>query len=79
MSFLLALENSGDRLEELARNYASHGALTLWKHLDAIDNVTSSQINDAMRKIIAGKPTMVVTGGAINMVPSMTDVQRQLQ
>lgn len=79
MNFLLSNENGADRLEEVARNYASHGSLTIWKHLDAIESVTSSQINDAAKRILAGKPTMVVTGGAINLVPSMTDVQRQLQ
>ena len=79
MNFLLAMENSADRLEELARNYATCGALTLDKHLAAIDAVTGSQINDAARRTLSGKPTMVVTGGAINLVPSLTDVQRQLQ
>lgn len=79
MNFLLSMEGGADRLEEVARNYASHGSLTIWKHLDAIESVTSAQVNDAARRILAGKPTMVVTGGAINLVPSMTDVQRQLQ
>lgn len=79
MNFLLAMENSGDRLEEVARNYATIGQLTIHNHLEAIENVTSAQINEAAKRTLAGKPTMVVTGGAINMVPSMTDVQRQLQ
>lgn len=78
MNFMLAMEGSGDRLEEVARNYMSHGSLTLWKHCAAIDAVTSDQINHAASKALSGKPTMVVTGGSINMVPSMTDVQRQL-
>jgi len=78
MNFLLAMENSGDRLEEVARNYAV-GAPALDKQLAAIEGVSSHQINEAARRILAGKPTMVVTGGAINLVPSMTDVQRQLQ
>jgi len=78
MSFMLAMESSGDRLEEVARNYQSHGSLTLWKHCQAIDAVTSEQINSAVSRALQGKPTMVVTGGSINMVPSMTDVSRQL-
>jgi hypothetical protein len=78
MNFMLAMEGSGDRLEEVARNYQTHGSLTLWKHCEAIDAVTSHQINAAATAALAGKPTMVVTGGSINMVPSMTDVQRQL-
>jgi len=41
--------------------------------------VTSEQINKAASRVLSGKPTMLVTGGAINMVPSVTDVQRQLQ
>jgi len=79
MNFLLAMESSGDRLEEVARNYATLGQLTIHQHLDAIESVTSAQINEAAKRTLSGKPTMVVTGGAINMVPSMTDVQRQLQ
>jgi len=41
MNFLLSMESGADRLEEVARNYASHGSLTIWKHLDAIESVTS--------------------------------------
>jgi predicted Zn-dependent peptidase len=78
MNFMLAMEGSGDRLEEVARNYQTHGSLTLWKHCEAIDAVTSHQINAAATAALAGKPTMVVTGGSINLVPSITDVQRQL-
>lgn len=78
MNFLLSMENSGDRLEEVARNYVV-GAPALDKQLAAIEAVSSHQINDCARRLLAGKPTMVVTGGAINLVPSMTDVQRQLQ
>lgn len=78
MNFMLAMESSADRLEEVARNYQTHGALTLQNHCQAIDAVTSSDINNAARRVLSGKPTMVVTGGAINLVPSMTDVQRQL-
>lgn len=78
MDFLLSMERSGDRLEEVARNYATHGNITVTQFMDHIDRVTSHDINNACRAILAGKPTMVVTGGAINLVPSMTDVQRQL-
>jgi predicted Zn-dependent peptidase len=74
MNFLLAMESSADRLEEVARNYQTHGALTLQNHCQAIDAVTSSDINAAARRVMSGKPTMVVTGGAINLVPSMTEV-----
>jgi hypothetical protein len=76
---MLAMESSADRLEEVARNYQSHGNMTLWKHCEAIDAVTGAQINAAATLALTGKPTMIVTGGSINMVPSMTDVQRQLK
>ena len=78
MDFYSNIENSGDRLEEVARNYMSNGRLTLFDTAAAVQNVTSSSINAAATKLLAGKPTMVVTGGNINLVPTMTDVQRQL-
>lgn len=78
MDFILNVESSGDRLEEVARNYQTHGSLTLWENFAAIDQVSSHQINDAVRRVLSGKPTMIVTGGAINLVPTITDVQRQL-
>jgi len=45
MNFMLAMERGGDRLEEVARNYATHGNLTISGHLDKIDAVTSTEIN----------------------------------
>jgi predicted Zn-dependent peptidase len=79
MNFMLGMERGSDRLEEVARNYTTHGNLTISGHLEKVDAVTSKDINAAAKAILAGKPTMVVTGGAINLVPSMTDVQRQLK
>jgi predicted Zn-dependent peptidase len=55
------------------------GNLTFNQYCDRIDAVTSDQINAAATKVLGGKPTMLVTGGAINLVPTVTDVQRQLQ
>lgn len=78
MSFLLEIENSSNRLEELARNFATHGNLTFAQFAEQVDAVSSEQINNAARRVLGGKPTMIVTGGAINMVPTITDVQRQL-
>ena len=75
----MALERQEDRLEEIAKNYSAYGELNFHKYCDKIDAVTSSQINQAAEKVLAGKPTMIVTGGAINLVPNITDVQRQLQ
>lgn len=78
MQILSGLENSDDRLEEIARNFMTYGNLTFHQYCDDIDAVTSEQINSAASALLQGKPTMVVTGGAINMVPTITDVQRQL-
>ena len=78
MQVLMAMERTDDRLEEIARNYMTYGDLTFHQYCENIDNVTSSQINSVASKLLAGKPTMVVTGGAINLVPSVTDVSRQL-
>jgi len=44
-----------------------------------IDSVTAKNINAAAEKTFSGKPTLVVTGDAINLVPNVTDVHRQLQ
>ena len=79
MNILMALERQEDRLEEIARNYMTYGDLTFHQYADKIDAVTSSQINQAASKVLAGKPTLLVTGGAINLVPNITDVSRQLQ
>ncbi len=68
-----------DRIEDVARNYQTHGALTLYNHCQAIETVSSSDSNNAERRVLSGKPTMVVTGCAINLVLSMAEVQRQLQ
>jgi len=78
MNILMAMERQEDRLEEIARNYMAFGDLTLQQYCEKIDGVTSSQINRVASKLLSGKPTMLVTGGAINLVPSVTDVSRQL-
>ena len=78
MNILMAMERSEDRLEEIARNFMTYGDLTFHQYCDKIDNVTSQQINSVAGKLLSGKPTMLVTGGAINLVPSVTDVARQL-
>lgn len=55
------------------------GNLTFHQYCDKIDAVTSDQINRVAAKTLAGKPTMLVTGGAINLVPTISDVSRQLK
>ena len=78
MQVLMAMERTDDRLEEIARNYMTYGNLTFQDYCDNIDSVTSEGINSVATSLLAGKPTMLVTGGAINLVPSVTDVSRQL-
>ena len=79
MNILMAMERQEDRLEEIARNFQTFGDLSFHQYCDQIDQITTRDINSAAEKILGGKPTMVVTGGAINLVPGITDVQRQLQ
>ena len=78
MNVLMAMERSEDRLEEIARNFMTYGDLTFHQYCDQIDSVTSAQINAVATKLLAGKPTLLVSGGSINLVPSVTDVSRQL-
>lgn len=56
----------------------TYGDLTFHQYCDRIDAVTSSQVNKAAERALSGAPTLLVTGGAINLVPNITDVQRQL-
>jgi processing peptidase subunit alpha len=79
MNVLRAMERSEDRLEEIARNYMTYGDLTFHQYCDKIDAVSSEQINRVASRVLSGKPTLLVMGGAINLVPSVTDVSRQLQ
>jgi len=78
MNVLMAMERQDERLEEIARNFMTFGDLTFAQYCDRIDSVTSEQINAAATRTMSGKPTMLVTGGAINLVPTITDVARQL-
>jgi translation initiation factor 2B subunit (eIF-2B alpha/beta/delta family) len=44
-----------------------------------IDAVTSNDINNAIDHLFKSKPTMVVTGNAVNLVPSIADIQGRLK
>jgi hypothetical protein len=44
-----------------------------------IEGVTSKDINDAAEFLLTKKPTLVVTGNAVNMVPSVADIQQKLK
>lgn len=78
MNILQSLERDEDRLEEMTKNYLTFGDLTFHNYLERIDEITSEQINEIATEMLRGKPTMVVTGSAINVVPSCTDVQKML-
>lgn len=78
MSILTAMERSESRLEEIARNFLTFGDLTFHTYCDKIDAVSSHEINSVASRVLSGKPTLLVTGGAINLVPAVTDVARQL-
>lgn len=43
-----------------------------------IDNVTSEQINRAVDRLVKGRPTLLVTGNAVNLVPSISDISARL-
>jgi len=79
MNILMALERGENRLEEMARQYMTFGVLDIGKYCDDVNKITSEMINAAATKALAGVPTMVVSGGAINLVPSATEVARQLK
>lgn len=78
MNVLMAMERQDERLEEVARNFQTFGSLNFNQYCEKIDAVTSEQINRVATKTLSGKPTLLVTGSAINLVPSVTDVARQL-
>mmetsp|Transcript_27128 Transcript_27128/g.23997 ORF Transcript_27128/g.23997 Transcript_27128/m.23997 type:complete len:81 (+) Transcript_27128:259-501(+) len=78
MNILQSLERDEDRMEEMAKNYMTFKKLTFHDYLDDIEKVTSKDINAIATQMLAGLPTMVVTGSAINVVPSVTDVQKML-
>jgi len=44
-----------------------------------IDNVTSEQVNKAVERLVKRRPTLVVTGNAVNLVPSISDIQTKLR
>jgi hypothetical protein len=44
-----------------------------------IDGVTAADINKAVEHLFKSKPTMVVTGNAVNLIPSVADIQGRLK
>lgn len=79
MNILTEMETRGNRLEEIGRNYLAFGGdLTFHQYCERIDRVTSSDINEVAERMVATKPTILVQGSAINIVPTINDVQKQL-
>lgn len=80
MNILSEMECRADRLEEIGRNYLAFGGeLTFHQYCDRIDEVTSSDINSVADRVLATRPTILVQGSAINVVPTINDVQKQLE
>ncbi|MFO0515316.1 MAG: hypothetical protein ACK5YA_00525 [bacterium] len=44
-----------------------------------IEGVTKERISKVINKLVQGKPTLVVTGNAVNLVPTVSDVQGLLR
>lgn len=44
-----------------------------------IDAVTSDRCAKVINNLLKGKPTMVVTGNAVNLVPSVADIQGMIR
>lgn len=54
----------------------THGELAFHKYCEMIDGVSANDIKRVADKVFSGKPTLLVTGDAINLVPNLTDVSR---
>jgi predicted Zn-dependent peptidase len=78
MNILQSLERDEDRLEEMTKNYMTFGKLTFNDYLEQIDKITSLDINVIATQMLAGLPTIIVTGSDIESVPSVTEVQKML-
>lgn len=75
---LTNMSGSQERLEEMAKNYLFHRKLTMHKYVEDIQNVTSEDINEAVELLLKEHPTLLVTGNAVNLVPSVADIKTRL-
>jgi predicted Zn-dependent peptidase len=50
-----------------------------YDYAQLIDQVTSKDINEAVELLVSRKPTLVVTGNAVNLVPSIADIQQKIK
>ena len=74
----LALESQAGRLEETARNVAVYGKVIHDGYFQAIDAVTSEQINSAVASLLKEAPTLVAQGGDANRLPSYDQLRNSL-
>jgi predicted Zn-dependent peptidase len=78
-SILNNLSNQGERLEEMARSFNYFGRVRNYDYVDMINNVSSAHIKDAIDLLLQSKPTLVVSGNAVNLAPSIADIQGRLK
>jgi phosphopantothenate synthetase len=48
-------------------------------YINLIDQVSSKDINEAAELLLRNRPTLVVSGNAVNLVPSIADIQQKLK
>jgi len=77
-NILLNICNQGDRLEELAKSFNTFKDVDINKYIRWIDEITPQHLSEAVNNILKGKPTMVVTGSAVNLVPSVGDIHKKI-
>ena len=77
MNILMALESSGARMEEIARNHATFGELNFHRYCEKIDKVTAEDVNFAASEMLKKPPTLVTFSGADPAsLPDSGDVAR---
>lgn len=77
---LLGTVNQVDRLEEVARTFNIHKDISIIdNYVSLIDQVNADRVNKAVTRLLKGKPTLVVTGNAVNLVPSIADIQGMIR
>lgn len=73
-----ALQDPAVRLEELAKVYSNMGTTSL-KFEEAIDNVTGSQIEEAVKAGLKEQPSIVLQGANVKSLPSFDKLANLLK
>ena len=79
MQIMMQLQNEEARVEEAARSVHTFGRADFNIQLGMLHGLEKEKLMEVARNVLKGKPTIVVTGSAINLVPSYTEVQRQIE